>query len=147
EIIGGGSGSAVVTDTTSVNLFKAASAALRIQAADAPGRRVILTQRENFPSDIYMLDGLAAQLGDGCEFRLVHDAETTAVFPTDLPDEVDLVVLTHANYRTGRLFDKCATTSAIHAGGAMVIWDLCHTAGAVPIDLAGSGADMAVGCI
>ena len=146
EIIGGGSGSAVVTDTTSVNLFKAASAALRIQAADAPGRRVILTQRENFPSDIYMLEGLAAQLGDGYEVRLVDDAEVTAGFPTELTDEVALVVLTHVNYRTGRLFDMGATTSAIHAGGALVIWDLCHTAGAVPIDLAASGADMAVGC-
>src|SRR5699024_10414107 len=110
EIIGGGSGSAVVTDTTSVNLFKAASAALRIQAADAPGRRVILTQRENFPSDIYMLEGLAAQLGDGCEVRLVDDAEVTAGFPTELTDEVALVVLTHVNYRTGRLFDMGATT-------------------------------------
>ena len=146
DLIGGGSGSAVVTDTTSVNLFKAASAALRVQAADSPGRRVILTQRENFPSDIYMLEGLAAQLGDGYEVRLVDDAEVTAGFPTTLSDEVALVVLTHVNYRTGRLFDMDATTSAIHAGGALVIWDLCHTAGAVPIDLAASGADMAVGC-
>ena len=125
-IIGGGSGTTVVTDTTSINLFKAASAALRMQAVDAPGRRVILTQRENFPSDIYMLQGLAEQLGDGYEVRLV--------------------VLTHVNYRTGRLFDMATTTSAIHAGGARVIWDLCHSAGAIEIDLAGSGADMAIGC-
>lgn len=145
-IIGGGSGTTVVTDTTSINLFKAASAALRMQAVDAPDRRVILTQRENFPSDIYMLEGLAEQLGDGYEVRLVDDAEVTAGFPEAMTDEVALVVLTHVNYRTGRLFDMATTTSAIHAGGARVIWDLCHSAGALEIDLAGSGADMAVGC-
>jgi kynureninase len=145
-IIGGGSGTTVVTDTTSINLFKAASAALRMQAADAPDRRVILTQRENFPSDIYMLEGLAEQLGDGYEVRLVDDTEVTAGFPEAMTDEVALVVLTHVNYRTGRLFDMATTTSAIHAGGARVIWDLCHSAGALEIDLAGSGADMAVGC-
>src|SRR5699024_1871440 len=145
-IVGGGAGSTVVTDTTSINLFKAASAALKMQVEDSPGRRVILTQRENFPSDIYMLEGLADQLGDGYEVRLVDDAEVTSGFPTTMSDEVALVVLTHVNYRTGRLFDMESTTSAIHSGGAMVIWDLCHSAGALPIDLAGSGADMAVGC-
>ncbi|WP_181275168.1 kynureninase [Brevibacterium oceani] len=145
-IIGGGSGTTVVTDTTSINLFKAASAALRMQGVDAPDRRVILTQRENFPSDIYMLEGLAEQLGDGYEVRLVDDVEVTAGFPEAMTDEIALVVLTHVNYRTGRLFDMATTTSAIHAGGARVIWDLCHSAGALEIDLAGSGADMAVGC-
>lgn len=146
KIVGGGAGSTVVTDSTSINLFKAASAALKMQAADSPDRRVILTQRENFPSDIYMLQGLAEQLGHGYEVRLVDDAEVTAGFPNTMTDEVALVVLTHVNYRTGRLFDMSSTTSAIHAGGAMVIWDLCHSAGALEIDLAGSGADMAIGC-
>ncbi|WP_166974981.1 kynureninase [Brevibacterium atlanticum] len=145
-IIGGGSGTTVVTDTTSINLFKAASAALRMQAVDSPDRHVILTQRENFPSDIYMLQGLAEQLGEEYEVRLVDDAEVTAGFPETMTDEVALVVLTHVNYRTGRLFDMATTTSAIHAGGAKVIWDLCHSAGALEIDLAGSDADMAVGC-
>ncbi|TGD37053.1 kynureninase [Brevibacterium aurantiacum] len=146
KVIGGGAGSTVVTDTTSINLFKTASAALKMQAADAPERRVIVTQRENFPSDIYMLEGLAEQLGDGYEVRLVDDEEVTAGFPTTMTAEVALVVLTHVNYRTGRLFDMASTTSAIHAGGAMVIWDLCHSAGALEIDLEGTGADMAVGC-
>ena len=146
KIVGGGTGSTVVTDSTSINLFKAASASLKMQAADSPGRRVILTQRENFPSDIYMLQGLAEQLGNGYEVRLVDDAEVTAGFPNTMTDEVALVVLTHVNYRTGRLFDMSSITSAIHAGGAMVIWDLCHSAGALEIDLAGSGADMAIGC-
>ena len=145
-LVGGGAGATVVTDTTSINLFKVASAACKIQAADAPGRRVILTQRENFPSDIYMLEGLAEQLGDGWEVRLVDDAEVAAGFPTALTDEVAFVVLTHVNYRTGRLFDMESTTSAVHAAGALAIWDLCHSAGALEIDLAGSGADMAVGC-
>ncbi|RBP65023.1 kynureninase [Brevibacterium sanguinis] len=145
-LIGGGAGTTVVTDSTSINLFKAASAALKLQAADAPERRVILTQRENFPSDIYMLQGLADQLGDGYEVRLVDDTEVTAGFPNTLTDEVALVVLTHVNYRTGRLFDLESTTAAVHAAGALVIWDLCHSAGALDIDLAGAGADMAVGC-
>ncbi|GAA1547791.1 kynureninase [Brevibacterium picturae] len=145
-IVGGETGSTVVTDTTSINLFKAASAALKMQSAAAPERRIILTQRENFPSDIYMLQGLAEQLDDGYEVRLVDDEEVTAGFPNSMTDEVALVVLTHVNYRTGRLFDMETTTSAIHAGGAMVIWDLCHSAGALEIDLAGSGADMAIGC-
>lgn len=145
-LIGGGAGSTVVTDTTSINLFKAASAALKMQAEDSPERRVILTQRENFPSDIYMLQGLAEQLGDGYEVRLVDDAEVTAGFPTTMSAEVALVVLTHVNYRTGRLFDMGRTTSAIHDGGALAIWDLCHSAGALEIDLEGAGADMAVGC-
>ncbi|MDN5658610.1 kynureninase [Brevibacterium sandarakinum] len=145
-IVGGETGSTVVTDTTSINLFKAASAALKMQSAAAPERRIILTQRENFPSDIYMLHGLAEQLDDGYEVRLVDDEEVTAGFPNTMTAEVALVVLTHVNYRTGRLFDMETTTSAIHAGGAMVIWDLCHSAGALEIDLAGSGADMAIGC-
>lgn len=145
-LIGGGAGTAVVTDSTSINLFKASSAALRLQAADSPERRVILTQRENFPSDIYMLQGLAEQLGAGYEVRLVDDAEVTAGFPNTLTDDVALVVLTHVNYRTGRLFDLESTTAAVHAAGALVIWDLCHSAGALDIDLAGADADMAVGC-
>src|SRR5699024_2041326 len=130
-IVGGGAGSTVVTDTTSINLFKAASAALKMQVEDSPGRRVILTQRENFPSDIYMLEGLADQLGDGYEVRLVDDAEVTSGFPTTMSDEVALVVLTHVNYRTGRLFAMESTTSAIHSGGAMVIRDRCHSAEAL----------------
>ncbi|MDN5634800.1 MAG: kynureninase [Brevibacterium sp.] len=145
-IVGGETASTVVTDTTSINLFKAASAALKMQSAAAPERRIILTQRENFPSAIYMLHGLAEQLDDGYEVRLVDDEEVTAGFPNTMTAEVALVVLTHVNYRTGRLFDMETTTSAIHAGGAMVIWDLCHSAGALEIDLAGSGADMAIGC-
>lgn len=144
EIIGGGQGNTVVTDTTSINLFKTAAAALKIQAADAPERRVILTQRENFPSDIYILQGLAEQLGNGYEVRLVDDDEVVAGFPNTMSAEVALVVLTHVNYRTGRLFEMDTTTAAIHAGGALAIWDLCHSAGALEIDLEASGADMAI---
>ncbi|GAA1210722.1 kynureninase [Prauserella alba] len=145
-LVGGGAGATVVTDSTSINLFKAASAALDIQAEDAPGRTVILTQRENFPTDIYILQGLARQLGGDYEVRLVDDAEVAAGLPTALTDDVALVVLSHVNYRTGRLFDMASTTEAIHARGATVIWDLCHSAGALEVDLAGSGADMAIGC-
>ncbi len=145
-LVGGRSGTAVVTDSTSVDLFKTASAALAVQRADSPQRRVILTQRENFPTDIYVLQGLAEQLGDGYQVRLVDDADIAAGLPAMLDEEVALVVLTQVNYRTGRLFDMAATSRCIHDAGALVIWDLCHSAGALPVDLSSDGADMAVGC-
>lgn len=144
--LGGSSGTAVVTDTTSINLFKAASAALRIVEERSPGRRVIVTQRENFPSDIYMMEGLAEQLGQGYEVRLVEDEDLVSRPESVIDESVALVLLTHVNYRTGRLFEMKALTEVIHRAGAMALWDLCHSAGALPIDLEDANADMAVGC-
>lgn len=144
ELLSSGAGTAVVTDTTSLNLYKALSSALRIQEADAPGRRVIVTQRENFPSDIYIIQGLIDQLGGTYELRLVEDDEES--YAEAIRDDVAVVVLTHVNYRTGRLFDMAAVTQQIHDAGALAIWDLCHSAGALPIDLDACDVDMAVGC-
>ncbi|MCQ9387275.1 kynureninase [Brevibacterium sp. 50QC2O2] len=167
-LLGGAEGTAVVTDTTSVNLFKTAAAALRIQAADHPEKRTIYTQRENFPSDIYILTGLAEQLNQGrtggsgeldtwesvpadaapYRVELVDDAEVVAWGDGSrpVPEDAALIVLTHVNYRTGRLFPMAQVSRAAHAAGALTVWDLCHSAGALPIALRADGADFAVGC-
>lgn len=101
----------------------------------------------NFPSDVYVLDGLLRSLGGSYELGLVDDDEVAAGFPTALAaGDVALVVLTHVNYRTGRLFDLRSTTARIHEAGALALWDLCHSAGALPIALERDGVDFAVGC-
>ena len=143
-LIGARAGEVVVTDSTSLNLFKALAAALRMQA-DGPGaaRRVIVTERANFPTDIYIAEGLASWLARGYSVRLVDSAE-------ELPDAIDadcaVVMLTHVNYRTGYQHDMTALTGHAHAQGALMLWDLAHSAGAVPVDLHAAGADLAVGC-
>ena len=142
-LIGGAPGTTVVTDTTTGNLFKALAAALTIQAERAPGRRVIISERDNFPTDLYVAAGLAELLGQGHELRLL-----------DSPDELDaaladgpaVVTLSHVNYRTGALWDLADVTARVHAAGALVVWDLAHSVGALPIDLTGADADLAVGC-
>lgn len=128
-----------VTDSTSVNLFKVLSAALGMKA----GRRTIVTERDNFPTDIYMAEGLCKLIGEGHEIVLVddpHDIESA------LNDRTAVLMLTHVNYKTGQMHDMTALTAAAHAAGALAIWDLAHSAGAVEVDLAGTGADFAVGC-
>lgn len=143
DLLGGGAGTTVVTDTTSINLFKALFAAVRIQAEDAPGRRVIISERDNFPTDLYIIDGVISTLEGDYEVRLIdadHPLEEA------LDDSVAAVVLSHVNYRTGRLWDLPAVTASVQQAGALMLWDLCHSAGAVPIALADSGADLAVGC-
>jgi len=147
RLIGGTPGSCVATDTTSINVFKALAAALRLQAQDAPRRRVIVSERENFPSDLYMIEGIVDLLGerDGrpYELRLVDDEHPLA---DALDDDVAVVLLTGVNYRTGTWWDMDATTAQIHAAGALAVWDLCHSIGAVPIDVTAADADFAVGC-
>jgi kynureninase len=144
-LIGAADGEVVVTDTTSVNLFKALAAALLMQAADPvrAGRRVIVTERSNFPTDIYMAQGLTAWLDRGYTLRLIDS-------PEQLAEAVDadtaVVMLTHVNYRSGYQYDMAATSALAHASGALIIWDLAHSAGAVPVDLHAGGADLAVGC-
>jgi len=142
-LIGAHDGEVVVTDTTSLNLFKALAAALDIQAGRDPGRKVIVTERSNFPTDIYMADGLARWLDRGYRLHLVdaHD-DLDAAIDTDCA----VLMLTHVNYRTGRQHDMAALTGLAHARGALAVWDLAHSAGAVPVDLHGAGADFAVGC-
>jgi kynureninase len=140
RLVGAGSGELVVADSTSVNLFKVLSAALTITAADAPQRKTIVSERSNFPTDLYIAEALCRERG----FELVL-AE-----PEELPALLDartaVLMLTHVNYRTGRMHDMAALTAAAHAAGALTVWDLAHSAGAVPVDLQAANADFAIGC-
>ena len=144
-LVGAHAGEVVVADSTSVNLHKVLSAALQIAVADDGARRVVLSERGNFPTDLYVADTVARQ--HGCELRLVDAADVVAAIDA----RTAVVLLTHVDYRTGRMHDMAATTRAAHAAGALTVWDLAHSAGAVPVDLHGDGssdsaADFAVGC-
>jgi kynureninase len=138
RLIGARDGETIVADSTSVNVFKAMSAALALN----PGRRVILSERENFPTDLYVIEGLIRELGRGHELRLCRAGE----FPDAIDGNTACVLLTQVSYRTGRMYDMAKITAAAHARGAIMIWDLCHSAGAMPIDLAGADYDFAIGC-
>lgn len=140
RLIGAGPGEVVATDSTSVNLFKVLSAARNIAQADAPRRTRIVSERSNFPTDLYIAEGLCRQ--HGWELVLVEPDEVAAA----LTEDAAILMLTHVNYRTGAMHDMPAVTAAAHARGILVVWDLCHSAGAVPVDLAGARADFAVGC-
>jgi kynureninase len=139
-LIGAGPGEVVATDSTSVNLYKVLSAALNMAAEDAPARKVIVSERSNFPTDLYIAEGLCRERG--CTLQLVEPDEITAA----LTQDAAVLMLTHVNYRTGAMHDMAALTSAAHAAGCLTVWDLAHSAGAVPVDLQGAGADFAVGC-
>ena len=139
RLIGAGGEDVVVTDSTSVNLFKVLAAALDLRSE----RRVIVSEKANFPTDLYMAEGLAALKGKGHELRLV---ERDADLVPALTEDVAVVMLTHVDYRTGRMLDMAEVTRAAHEAGAIVVWDLAHSAGALPVDLAGCDADFAVGC-
>lgn len=144
RLIGAQPGEVVVTDTISVNLFKALATALRIQHASHPGRRVIVSERDNFPTDLYMVQGVIDFVQQGYELRLV-DADHPLEQALGC-DDAAVVVLSHVNYRTGAMHDMAPVTALAHEHGALIIWDLAHSAGAVPVDLRGAGADFAVGC-
>jgi kynureninase len=143
RLVGAGASELVVTDTTSLNVFKALAAALRIQAASRPGCRVIVSERDNFPTDLYMVQGMIDFLQQGYELRLA-DAEHP--LETALADDAAVLLLSHVNYRTGAMHDMAALTALAHGHGALAIWDLAHSAGAVPVDLRAADADFAVGC-
>jgi kynureninase len=138
RLIGAGPGEVVVADSTSVNLFKALAAALRLN----PSRTVIVSERDNFPTDLYIAQGLIALLGNRHTLRLVDTADLT----TAIDGDAAVVMLTHVNYRTGAMHDMKAVTAAVQAKGALMLWDLAHSAGAVPVDLKACSADFAVGC-
>ncbi|WP_443692925.1 kynureninase [Pseudomonas protegens] len=142
-LIGAGAGEVVITDTTSINLFKVLSAALQVQAGRAPQRRVIVSESSNFPTDLYIVEGLTQLLQQGYSLRLVDSPEQ---LPAAIDQDTAVVLLTHVNYKTGYMHDMQATTGLIHEAGALSIWDLAHSAGAVPVDLGRSGADYAIGC-
>ena len=140
RLVGAAPDELVVTDSTSINLYKVLSAALAIARADAPQRRVIVSERENFPTDLYMAQSLAAQ--HGMQLELVEQGQALG----RLRDDVAVLLLTQVNYRSGALYDMAAVTAAAHAAGALTVWDLAHSAGAVPVDLNGAQADFAIGC-
>ena len=141
SVLGAQRGEVVVTDSVTVNLYKLARASLEAR----PGRGAVVTDVHNFPTDRYVLEGL------GCELRLVEaDAvegpSAATVADACAPGDVALVALSHVDYRSGALADLPAVTGAAHAAGALVLWDLSHSAGAVPVDLEEHGVDLAVGC-
>ena len=143
-LLGAHPGEVVVNDTTSLNLFKALAAALHMQARGAAGaRRVIVTERSNFPTDIYMAQGLTSWLARGYAVRLVDSVVELA---GAIDADTAVVMLTHVNYRTGYQHDMAALSAHAHAQGALSVWDLAHSAGAVPLELHRDGADLAVGC-
>ena len=143
-LIGAKDGEVVVNDTTSLNLFKALASALHMQAAgETAARRVIVTERSNFPTDIYMAQGLASWLDRGYQVRLVDSVDE---LPAAIDSATAVVMLTHVNYRTGYQHDMKALSTHAHANGALIVWDLAHSAGAVPLDLHADEADLAVGC-
>ena len=138
RLIGAAPGTVVMGDTLSVKVYQALASAIEMR----PDRKVILSDRGNFPSDLYMADGLIRTLAQGHELRLVEPEEVAGA----IDETVAVLMLTEVDYRTGRLHDMAALTKAAHAVGALTVWDLAHTAGAVPVDVAGAGADFAVGC-
>ena len=140
RLIGAGPGEVVAADTTSINLYKVLSAAVNICAEDAPSRRQIVSERSNFPTDLYIAEALCKERG----FELVL-VEPEGIAQA-LTARVAVLMLTHVNYRTGAMHDMAAVTAAAHAEGALMVWDLAHSAGAVPVDLTAARADFAVGC-
>ncbi len=144
QLLGAASGQVIVCDSVTVNLYKLAFAALDYRS----GRDVIVTDDDNFPTDRYVLEGVSAQRG--CELRMIHsdidDGVSERALAEALDDRVALVELSHVAYRSGALADMAKLTGLIHRAGALALWDLCHSVGAVPIELDGAGADLAVGC-
>lgn len=138
RLIGAAPGQVSVGDTLSIKIYQALAAALALR----PTRRVILSDTGNFPTDLYMAEGLCRSLGPDYELRLVAPEAVEAA----LSPEVAVLMLTEVDYRTGRKHDMARLTSAAHAQGALTLWDLAHSAGAFPVDLAATGADFAAGC-
>lgn len=137
-LIGAPEGTVTVADSTSINLFKALSMALYLR----PDRRVIVSEAGNFPTDVYIAQGLADLLGQGHVLRLVEPGQLASAITRD----VAVVLLTEVNYRSGARHDMRALTTYAHEMGALTVWDLAHSAGAVPVDLTAARADYAVGC-
>ncbi len=140
RLIGAGPDEVVATDSTSVNLYKVLSAALTLAQRNEPARRRIVSERSNFPTDLYIAQGLCQERG--CELQLVEPEGIAQALNAD----VAVLMLTHVNYRTGAMHDMNAVTATAQATGALTVWDLAHSAGAVPVDLRAAKADFAIGC-
>jgi kynureninase len=138
RLIGAARDSVIVADTISVDVFKVLSAALALRR----GRKIILSDTGNFPSDLYVAQGLTAFMADGHELRIVAPEELAS----SITEDVAVVMATEADYRTSRRHDMAAITAQAHAKGALTIWDLAHSAGAFAVDIGAAKADFAVGC-
>ncbi len=138
RLIGARAGEVIVADSTSVNLFKLLAGALRIQ----PGRHFILTEASNFPTDLYIAQGLVDLLGGNHALRVVERAE----IERSLDGSVAVLMLTHVDYATGTIHEMRRITTAAQKVGALMLWDLSHSAGAVPVDLDAAQVDLALGC-
>ncbi len=138
RLIGARDGETIVADSTSINVFKALAAALELRLE----RRVILSEPDNFPTDLYVAEGLTRYLARGHTLRLAEPDEMEGA----ITDDVAVVMLTHVNYRTGRMHEMRRITERAHAAGAIMLWDLAHSAGAVPVNVTAADVDLAVGC-
>ncbi|HEX5078517.1 MAG TPA: kynureninase [Geminicoccaceae bacterium] len=138
RLVGAGPDEVLVADSISVNLVKLVAAALQLR----PGRTVVVSERCTFPTDLYVVQGLRDLLGDRLELRLVDGDALAAA----LDERTALLLLSHVDYRSGRVHDMAGLTAAAHAAGALVLWDLAHSAGVMPLALARDGVDLAVGC-
>ncbi len=138
RLIGAAPGTVVIGDTLSIKVYQALASAIEMR----PERRVILSDTGNFPSDLYMADGLVRTLGQGYTLRTVAPEDVAGAIDAS----VAVLMLTEVDYRTGRKHDMAALTAAAHQAGTIAVWDLAHSVGALPVDLAGAGADFAVGC-
>lgn len=138
RLIGAAPGSIVTGDTLSIKVYQAVASALELR----PDRKVVLSDSGNFPSDLYMVEGLLRSLGSDYELRVVAPEDVAA----NITEDVAVLMLTEVDYRSGRMHDMKALTELAHANGAVTVWDLAHSAGAIPVDLTGCNVDFAVGC-
>ncbi len=138
RLIGAPAGSVVMGDTLSIKVYQALASALAMR----PDRRVVLSDTGNFPTDLYMAEGLLGMLGGNYDLRLVAPEDVAGA----IDDSIAATLITEVDYRTGRRHDMAALTARAHDHGALAIWDLAHSAGAVPVDVTGGRADFAVGC-
>lgn len=146
QLIGAQADEVIVADSTSINLFKLGVASLRLQQ----GRRRILTDDLNFPSDIYVLQGIVGMLGAGHQLEIVRSEDgvhgPVEALLAALDENVALVVLSHTVFKSGYVYDMKAVTEAVHAAGGLMLWDLSHSVGSMPVELNAAQADLAVGC-
>jgi len=138
RLIGAPADSVTMGDTLSIKVYQALASALKMR----PDRKVILSDSGNFPSDLYMAEGLIHHLAQGHELRVVAPEDVEKA----MTDDVAVAMVTQVDYRTGRMHDMSSITKAAHAAGAVMLWDLAHSAGAVEVDIAGSNCEFAVGC-
>jgi len=146
QLIGAQADEVIVADSTSINLFKLVVASLRLQR----GRSRILTDDLNFPSDIYVLQGIVGMLGAGHQLEIVRSEDgvhgPVEALLAALDENVALVVLSHTVFKSGYVYDMKAVTEAVHAVGGLMLWDLSHSVGSIPVELNAAQADLAVGC-